>query len=726
MDEVFNSSLLISLGPSGRKALDFSEKLLDSLPKHFLDVISCCAVEQLQDIAKEIQAIVDTKLLVAKHLNKLVDLGYKVRSENISSVKLNIYLLWDVYNSEISAYEIVKTLSALNYGNIDKQQHSGVSLFILPMMEKEWILRDKSSLQEVKKVRQIIEFVSEQENLLSLDSKIYMLHCISNDGTRIPKEELEYICGIITYLNVLPSKDPPLSHFNKRLVMNEGSYKVGTIGITTLTVLKDKLLSDFSRYMSIDILNHARDFETGISYKNYSIFNLLNYEAQKSVMKKGLGIIEENDSCKLSNIDQFEIQLPKDISSYPSRFYNWEQYIEHQCLSNMKKIIDANRMTSTDKILGIIEEDLNNITLKYSLKEAVNYIDTLVEELRKQRPGSKSSINMDTSYLNRELISRVNNYPNLFWYICKCIILGCFFIYSILNLVFSRVSTNMSIFVMIVFLSVFCLLVYLEYLFAQKRFNIFIEKYKDEIFKKSGALIGLYIEKSMVEIQKSLISYLSDKRSTLIECILNCIRSSEALVPKPYNEEEKLGNLITDLLDFKDRKEFYKEKAPEALEAYRAFIGELKVYEKFRKEDMEQVLLDFSLKASQLYINLDFYEYMKFKYKDNIEEELKNWLEKGVIKSKYLLQYINNKLLEEHSIFITSPEIYKVASEIRGGKLSNFQAAVIEGSDIYTNCISLVRLCLGVEFNSITSVKMLESCVKPEALEEDMRREQDA
>jgi hypothetical protein len=117
---------------------------------------------------------------------------------------------------------------------------------------------------------------------------------------------------------------------------------------------------------------------------------------------------------------------------------------------------------------------------------------------------------------------------------------------------------------------------------------------------------------------------------------------------------------------------------------------------------------------------------MKFKYKYNLEEELKNWLEKGVIKSKYLLQYINNKLLEEHALFITSPEIYRAASEIRGGRLSNFQAAVIEGKDIYTNCISLVRLCLGVELDSITSVKMLGSCVKPEDLEEDTRREQNA
>lgn len=726
MDEIFNPSLLISLGPSGRKALNFSEKLLSYLPSYFLNVVDYYSVENIENVSEQVQAIVDNKLLSAKHLNKLVDLGYKVRSENVSSVKLNIYMLWDVYNSEQSAYEVVKTLTNLNYGNIDKDQHSGVALFILPMMDKEWLLEDKNSLESIRKLNTLIDFISQQESILSFDSKVYMLHCVSNDGTRIPKEELEKICGILAYLNILPSKDPPLSHFNRRLLMDENSYKVGTIGITTLTVLKDKLLEDFARYLSVDLLNYASTYEINIDYRNYTVFDLLAYENQRNILRRDVNIVEDDEGYKLSNIKKFELELPKDIASYPSIFKNWEEYIEHQCLSEIRKTIDTNNTLAVDRIIDNIEEDLKDIIFKYSLREAVKYISLLEEEISKQKPNNKSRINSDTSRLNKELTSRVNNYPNLFGYIFKCLTLGVFFLYAIVNIIVPLLPPSLNIVFLLLFLLVFCFIAYLDFLFTQKRFKTFLERYKAEIFKKSGALISLYIEKSIVDIQKNLLNYLNNKKRLIISCIENCRTVSKNINSKPLVEEESLGNLITDIFNFKDRREFYKDKSPIISDIYRKFIMELEIYESFRREDIEGKLLSFALKASQTYVDLDFFEYMKFKYKDDIREELSNWIDKGIIKSKYLLQYINNDFLEEHSLFITSPEVHRVVKDMRDSKLSNFQVSIVEGKDIYTNCISIVRLCLGIDFNDITSVKKIKTNEKADEKEDSMRGNKNA
>lgn len=714
MDEIFSPSLLISLGPSAKKALLFSEKLLSYLPKHFLNVVQSYSIESMEHIQKEIQDIVDTKLLSAKYLNKLVDLGYKVRSENISSVKVNIYLLWDVYKAEQSALEIVKILSNISYGNLDKDQHSGTALFIIPIMDREWLIDEKESLNSLKKLNKIIDFAAEKENILSLDSKIYVLHTVSNDGTRIPLEELEDICGILTYLNILPSKDPPLSHFNKRLLMNEGAYKVGTIGITTLTVFKDRLLEDFARYMSKDILSYAGSFETNIDYRNYTVFNYISYNLQKNLLRKDISITNEDGVYKLSGIKNFEVILPKDLSNYPYIFKNWEEYLENKCLSDIKRTVDNNKELNIENIKANIEEDLKEVTIKYSLKEAIHYIDTLEEELKRQKVDSRTSVNTDTSYLNKELTKRINNYPNGIGYIIKCLILIAFSLYSLANIIYPKVPVYAGVIISILFLALFLLLVYLDYLFTKKRFNTFVNNYKEQIFRKNGALINLYIEKCIVETRDSILRYIYGLRSELETCLENCKELEKSIIPILVKDEDNAGILITDLLDFEDRKRFYQEKCPKVSEMYRAFLRKLGSYKYFGREELEADLLEFALDISKAYIDLDFFEYMRFKYKDNIIDELSSWLEKSIIKSKYLLQYINSNLLEEHSLFITSPEVYRAAKDTKAEKLCNFQTCIIEGRDIYTNCISLVRLCLGVNFNNITPVRRFKESITRE------------
>jgi hypothetical protein len=645
MEEIFNPSLIISLGPSGRKALDFSKKLLGHLPAHFLNLIDYYEVGSLEGISNKLQEVIDTKLLSARQLNKLVDLGYKVRSENTNVVRLNLYLFWDVYGSELHAYEAVKAISELNFGNIDKNQHSGVSLYIIPMMEREWVLDEKKSIESVEGLSQVVSLISKEESMLTMDSKVYILHSVSNDGTRIPMQELEYVGGMLAYLNVIPSKHPPLAHFNRRLLRNEAAYKVGTIGITSLIVFKDKLLKDFSKYLSLDILKHSSEYEANENYKNYELFKLIAFESQRNVLKQGVNIIEDEEAFNLT----------KDIAKYPAIFKAWEESIEKQYLTDIKRIIDNNAEENTKAVIKNIERDLRAVTLNSSLKEGVNYINELEGEIAKQGPNNKSSLHIDTSALNEELQARVNRYPKF--------------------------------------------LAYFNYRFLNKRLHRFMDSYKEEVIKKAGNLINIYIEKSIAEGYKHILSYLAARKQTLYNCINNAKELSMSIAPIPQ-DEEAMGSLITDLLSFKDRYDFYKERRPRISEDYRSFLIEMESFEKFTDKTLSSKLKDYTLRASRDYVDLDFFEYMSFKYKKDINEQLCKWIDKGIVKANYLLQYINNEFLEEYSLFIASPQVYRAINSIPSGNLSNFQA--------YTNSMSIIRLCLGVNIDNITSVKKLK------------------
>jgi hypothetical protein len=705
MDEVFNPSLLISLGPSASKALEFSKQLLSSIPEHFQRVIEHYEAKEIKDISKDIQSIVDTKLLAAKNLNQLLDLGYKVRSENITSVKINLYLLWDVYNTELSAYEVINSLTKLNYGNMDKNQHSGVCLFIIPILEKEWLLEESGNTKSVNMLKKVIEYISNKESMLNLDSKAYILHCVANDGTRIPKEELEYISALIVYLNILPSKDPPLSHFNKRLLMHESQYKVGTIGITSLTVFKDRLLEEFSRYLSVDILKHAVDYESGISFEDYKVFSLINYEREKKLLVNGLNVTEEVGNFKLGDSSRYDIKLPKDKSSYPAVFKNWEECIGNRCLTELKEVVDSNVQKNTEHIAAIIEGDLKEIITKYSLKDGVNYLNALESKIKEQKPSKRASINKDTSILNKELQKHINNCPNLIGYEVKAIILFAFLTYSMANLIFPHFKALYWPIIFVAVLIIFVALSYLDYQYNFKKLSKFLIKYKDSIFRKSGELLSLYVEKKIFSGHKDISYFITQKRNTLINCIKNVKEAQGHMIPMEAESQEFLGNMIADLLSFEDRKQFYVGKKPYIPQIYTSFLKEAEYFEEFSLETIGNKVLEFSIKASPVFVNLDFYEYLLFKYKENAELELSKWVDKSVVKAKYLLQYINKNLQEEHSLFITSPEVYKISRNIVSNKLNNFNVAIIDGEDIHTNCISIIRLCLGVDFNNITTLR---------------------
>jgi hypothetical protein len=705
MNEIFNPSLVISLGPSGRKALEFSKKLLSYLPKHFLDVIDYYSVEETEGISKDLQEIIDSKLLSAKYLNKLMDLGYKVRTENISSVRINLYLLWDVYNSDFSADEIVRTLSTLNYGNTDKDMHSGVTIFIIPIMEKEWLLEEAEGRASIEELKQIINFISEKDNILFLDSKVYVLHCVSNDGTRVSIEELQYIGGLLSYLNIIPSEDPPLSHFKKRILMEERKYKVGTIGITTLMVFKDKLLEDFSKYMAVDILKYASRQESGECFEGYLSYHQINYNSQRSILSNDINLIKENDYYILNSVDKFEDIIANDVLSYPKTTKELEQFIDRQYLPDMKETIDNNSNIYLAELKENIEDDLKRIALKFSLKDSLKYLNTLKEKAAEDISINKTKINVDTDGLNVKLEEKVNNVPNLEGYILKCAILAAFFLYSLINIVFPVFFIIPCIVIVVILYGVFLTFVYIDYCYVHKQLKRFLEMYKKEILKKYGELINLYIEDKIADNQNSMQDYLSQRIKIIESCILHCVKTSKEVTPIIEMEEEGYGNLITNLLDSRDRHNFYIEKSPRVCDLYRKFVGELSSFEEFQKENLKGRIIEFSLKTSDSYVDLDFYEYLKFKYKQKSIDELSHWLDKGTIKSTYLLQYINNDSLEEYSLFITSPEVNIVTKDMNLRNLADYEPSIVDGANVCINTISLIKVCLGIDFESIAAVK---------------------
>jgi hypothetical protein len=653
MDEIFNPSLIISLGPSGRKALDFSKKLLSHLPAHLLNLIHYYEIQSLWSVSKELQEVIDTKLLSSKHLNRLVDLGFKIRSENISAVRLNIYFLWDVYNSEQSAYEAVKAISELYFGNIDRNQHSGASLYIIPMMEREWVIDENKGIEALEDLNHIINYISTEESMLAMDSKVFVLHCISSDGTRVPMEELASACGMTAYLNILPSKAPPLAQFNRRMLRDEGDYKVGAIGIASLIVSTDKLLEEFSRFLSIDILRHAAGNENGEEHKIYDIFRLIAFESQKNVVSQGVNVTSDEGGYKLANIEGFDIKLGKDEAGYPAVLKAWEEYIEKQCLPGIKTVIDRNASENEEALIKAIETDLRHIIQNCSLKEAVTYINALEREISKQKPPNNPGIHIDTSALNKKLQARVNKHPKL-----------------IANL-FHK--------------------------FVVKRLHSFMDNYKEQILLKAGSLINTCMEKAVEEGYKHLLGHLEARKQILYKCIDNAKELSRSIAPEQKYEED-LGSLTADLFNFQDRHNFYMERRPKASEAYKGFSANLQRLEEFADNIFSERLKEYAIKTSQAYTDLDFFKLMS-------DEAVSRWIDKGIIKSKYLLQFTGNESLEEHAMFISPSRVNETTKDAVSQKLSGYQVHVAEGNPAYNNCMSIIRFCLGVNMENITCAR---------------------
>jgi hypothetical protein len=701
MNEVFNSSLVISAGPSAKRALDFLNNMLLETPKHFLNLIECCDVESIEEIKSELQEIVDNKLLSAKNLNKLVDLGYKVRNENIEGVKINIYFLWDMYSAEISASELIELIYGLNYGNVDKSQYSGVSLYIIPIVHKEWAYDEEEKLRGVNNLSTIVKFITKQENMINIDSKIYLLHSISKDGTRISKEELEYISSHLIYLNIVPSKQPSLSYFNQRILMHEGDFKVGTIGISALSVRKHKLLKEFSGYLAFDLMERAISFEKYIDYSPYDSFRNIKRSIHINELKNGVPLVDGDEPTLKLNED-IEVNLTDNIWDYPRIMRNWEGIFEQKYLGEIKKKVDKSSIDITARAKEAVSKDLNEVSLSYSLKQGENFLLELLKNAEGQSSGHGTKAPKDISYLNETLKKKVYNYPNYIGFIVKIIILITFLIYSSNNLLFPYLNMVMKIIYVILLIGLTSSLIWLDYKYKVKKFNDLIKTYIDEVYKNSGILVKQYMENKLAEVEKSIIDYINERIVEVAEGIENCKKVRSDILAATESDALDDENLITSLLDFEERKSFYKAQSKDIGSIYSGLAAKLSDLKQFRQEEIKEIIEEYALEVSKSYVDIDFYEFLKFKYGEDLNDGISSWIDKGVIKSKELLQYNNSRELERHGMFVATKGFVEATKDVLNSKLGGYEISTIDGKDIFIDSISIIKLTLGVELSSIT------------------------
>lgn len=587
MNDIFTPSLILSLGPSAKKALTLSGKFLSCLPNYFRNVIKAYDIQDESKAKEDIQDIIDNNLLCARYLNILVDMGFKVRTQNTSTVRLNIYLLWDVYNSDISGYDMVKLITKLNFGNLDTELHTGVTLLVIPMLDKEWKLDDKTAGEAVTQLKNTLEHITNQEIMLSIDSKMYMLHMVSNDGSRIRMDELQYVCSLLIYLSVVPSEDPPLLHYNRRLLKEELRYKIGSIGIASMTLLTDKLTEDYSKMLAADILRYG----------------LKDHSEEKLLMHKSFeGLSYENQKNKLM-----------ELSSNNKENYDVQYYSE---------------------IVESINCDLNETILNTGLNSAKKYLKEMKNILVCQKIASDQHIKYN--------ICDENN-------------------------------INMN----------------------DKEKEI-IKKYNEQVTISNNVIF---------ENNKKVINYLDNELEEIEAYIQNVSSTAENL--SNIREEELSGGLVTSLLDLIDRKSFYEKQNQDLPFLYSEFIKALKDISRLKDKKLESIITAYAGMQALQFDEMDILTLLQAVYGNNIEKEVSKWIKSGLVKSQYLLQYTCSEALEEHSIFLACPQLSQMVRNIIAKEFGNLHLSVIDSINNYINCISIIRLCFGIDFNKISPIKRL-------------------
>lgn len=705
MDEIFNPSLIISLGPSSKKALLYTKKLLSNAPPAFLDLIDFYEALDIDTISKDVQEIIDTKLLSAKAVNKLVDMGYKVRSENVSYVRINIYILWEANESATPVLEVVKLLSELNYGNIDNSQHSGVTLFVIPIFEKEWTIKENNNTGAFEELIKLKNYLSLSENMLRLDSKIFLLHSITNDGTRIPKEELIYISAIMVYLNTIPTKEPPLSSYIKRVLMHEGSYKVGTIGISSLMTFKDSLNEGFSMFLAGNIIKHALEYENVEGFQHYNFKEKINLQNETKAIMEELCCIDDEMKLKLLDSKMEEVAISKNILDYPKLLKNWKDKVELNYVTELKERIKKEAQKHKDNIIKSIAEELKEISEKLSLKEGLNYLNSALSHIDKDIIRSKVSKEDRLIALDKKLKKQVESCTDLTHYILKGVLLVAVLSIILIGFVIPNFSGALRIAIIIAFVVIGFILAFLDYKYNLKKLHSIIYEYKVEVLKLQGRLLNSFAENSILEEREEVKTYIIEKKKELLSIMeaLEIIKNN--LKPKALEEEEYLGNLVVELLDSEDRHKLYEESFQNFKELYTAFADKLGSYKAMGEDTLKKQLLEFSSSAAKCLGDLDFNEYFRFKNKEQCEAELTKWISKGLVKARYLLQYIKSNLEEEHLFLIASPEVLKLLRQSEANKLNSLKYSCIASEHINTNCIAIVRMCLGIDFDNIISFR---------------------
>lgn len=709
MSKLFSPTLVISVGPSAKKALNNLDDMIKNVPSYLKEVIELQDVEEVDSAKDIIQRSIDEKLLLAKNINKLIDMGYKIRTENTANIKINMYIFWDVYGVDFPIIDLVKKIFEINYCVVDKRKHSGLTLIILPILDMEWKYRDSKIIKSKEEISELIKYLGIQDNMININSKVFLMHPVSNDGLRTPKYELEYVCAVLTYLSILPSKNPPLINYSKRLLKHEGDYKVGTIGVSTLTIFKDKIKEQFTAYLINDLIDYSINYESKNELSSYVSNSIIEGNYIINILSEGVSI-GEKDNIKLALDKEFMLNpidktlLEIDVEKIAQHIESWEDTVKVKYVQSIEEKISFRLEKLKEEAKEKIKRDLDSVINFTSLREGKRFLKILrdrIDILTVQYSAKeiyKPVIDIGT------ISKKVEGLPNNIGYWIKILCFMLFYLYGFFEISKRIGYLSNTAKIIICSLSIIAFLG-IAYFTLRKKYNSLIKQikiYEEEVCKREGSIINKYISDNIVKYYDFLIEFIKEEIQEVDEAIDKC-RSIKVNIEKFKEiDDTAYGNLVTDLFDYRDRRKFYEYYKEDIPDIYLNLIKEIGGYKKLNNDLIVEKLRKFSDNIAKSYTNLDFYEYVKFKWGNDRAEGIRGWIGNGLIKSKELLQFNQDDNLEQYKIFIGSKEFIDGEKDILINSLSNYDIVTIDGKDIYTNCISIIKVSLGINIDTIT------------------------
>lgn len=709
MSKLFSPTLVISVGPSAKKALNNLDDMIKNVPSYLKEVIELQDVEEVDSAKDIIQRSIDEKLLLAKNINKLIDMGYKIRTENTANIKINMYIFWDVYGVDFPIIDLVKKIFEINYCVVDKRKHSGLTLIILPILDMEWKYRDSKIIKSKEEISELIKYLGIQDNMININSKVFLMHPVSNDGLRTPKYELEYVCAVLTYLSILPSKNPPLINYSKRLLKHEGDYKVGTIGVSTLTIFKDKIKEQFTAYLINDLIDYSINYESKNELSSYVSNSIIEGNYIVNILSEGVSI-GEKDNIKLALDKEFMLNpidktlLEIDVEKIAQHIESWEDTVKVKYVQSIEEKISFRLEKLKEEAKEKIKRDLDSVINFTSLREGKRFLKILrdrIDILTVQYSAKeiyKPVIDIGT------ISKKVEGLPNNIGYWIKILCFMLFYLYGFFEISKRIGYLSNTAKIIICSLSIIAFLG-IAYFTLRKKYNSLIKqikKYEEEVCKREGSIINKYISDNIVKYYDFLIEFIKEEIQEVDEAIDKC-RSIKVNIEKFKEiDDTAYGNLVTDLFDYRDRRKFYEYYKEDIPDIYLNLIKEIGGYKKLNDNLLIEKLKNFSDNIAKSYTNIDFYEYVKFKWGNDRAEGIRGWIGNGLIKSKELLQFNQDDNLEQYKIFIGSKEFIDGEKDILINSLSNYDIVTIDGKDIYTNCISIIKVSLGINIDTIT------------------------
>ena len=709
MSKLFSPTLVISVGPSAKKALNNLDDMIKNIPSYLKEVIELQDVEEVDSAKDIIQKSIDEKLLLAKNINKLIDMGYKIRTENTANIKINMYIFWDVYGVDFPIIDLVKKIFEINYCVVDKRKHSGLTLIILPILDMEWKYRDSKIIKSKEEISELIKYLGIQDNMININSKVFLMHPVSNDGLRTPKYELEYVCAVLTYLSILPSKNPPLINYSKRLLKHEGDYKVGTIGVSTLTIFKEKIKEQFTAYLINDLIDYSINYESKNELSSYVSNSIIEGNYIVNILSEGVSI-GEKDNIKLALDKEFMLNpidktlLEIDVEKIAQHIESWEDTVKVKYVQSIEEKISFRLEKLKEEAKEKIKRDLDSVINFTSLREGKRFLKILrdrIDILTVQYSAKeiyKPVIDIGT------ISKKVEGLPNNIGYWIKILCFMLFYLYGFFEISKRIGYLSNTAKIIICSLSIIAFLG-IAYFTLRKKYNSLIKhikKYEEEVCKREGSIINKYISDNIIKYYDFLIQFINEEIQEVDEVIGKCRNIKVNIEKFKEIEDTAYGNLVTDLFDHRDRRKFYEYYKEDIPDIYLNLIKEIGGYKKLNNDLIVEKLRKFSDNIANSYTNLDFYEYVKFKWANDRTEGIRQWIGNGLIKSKELLQFNQDDNLEQYKIFIGSKEFIDGEKDILINSLSNYDIITIDGKDIYTNCISIIKVSLGINIDTIT------------------------